>query len=447
MKRELHPAKQIGGELEVPGDKSIGQRAALLSLLTTGTLSVRNFPNAVDPNSALEAVRLFGVQIEEVDGEVIFTPPEKWHIEHEAVINCGNSGTTARLLAGIVAGSSHNVILAGDESLSTRPMSRIATPLREMGAEVYDTDGHLPMKVYGRKLLPFEYTLPVPSAQLKSSILLAGLSAGCSVTVREITPSRDHTERMLAELGASIEVEDIKPVLEEDPHDPRKKRQVMPADYKREIRLAANASLSGGTIDVPGDISTASYFFGLAAVSGATVTVRNVGLNPTRTEILSYLKAIGCDVKIADKHTVSGEPRGSVTVTGRALKSRRISGDTIVGLIDEIPIVAVMAAFAEGTTVIRDAGELRVKESDRLEAIAENLNRMGVSCGLLDDGLAIEGGKEFSGADFSSFGDHRVAMAFSIASMMLVGPSTIDNDEVVSISCPPFYDLLHSVAQ
>ncbi|MDX9856851.1 MAG: 3-phosphoshikimate 1-carboxyvinyltransferase [candidate division Zixibacteria bacterium] len=445
MMRRLNPAKKIGGELRVPGDKSIAQRAALVSILSSGPITAKNFPDGLDSRTALSVAKQFGVEVVERDGAVVLTPPARTSILPEAIVDCGNSGTTARLVAGIAAGREISVIIAGDESLSRRPMKRVVDPLRAMGAEVIDSEGHLPMTVRGRKLLPFEYTLPVPSAQVKSSVLLAGLSAGCSVTIREMIPSRDHTELMLQHLQAGIQVREIKPIVQDDPTDPRKRVRVMPADHKREIILPSSARIDGGEIDIPGDFSTAAFFFTLAAISGGTVTVHGVGLNPSRTAFLDHLKHVGCGVSVSDRTVVSGEPRGAVTVTGGTLKPRRVAGDTVVGLIDEIPLVALIGAHAEGTTIIRDAAELRVKETDRLQAMADNLGLMGVSCGLLDDGLAIEGRTELGGADFGTYGDHRIAMAFAIASTVAVGPSTLDDDSCVAVSCPSFFELLGTV--
>jgi 3-phosphoshikimate 1-carboxyvinyltransferase len=442
MKREIKPARKLGGTISVPGDKSIGHRAALLSIISKGPLTVRNLPNGADVLSSLNAAKRFGVQVEEQDGALVLTPPSSPQIDPETIVDCGNSGTTARLLAGLIAGSNLSVVLSGDESLSRRPMRRVVDPLTAMGAELFATDGHLPMKINGRKLLPFEYRMPVASAQVKSALLLAGLTSSCTVTIREDSITRDHTELMIQAIGEGITIREIKAVLMPDPDDPRKKRSVMPETFKKEIILTGQARINGGLVDIPGDISTAAFFFGAAAITGDTVTVTNCGLNPTRTEFLDYLRATGCQVTITDKVTLSGEPRGTVSVTGGSLKGKKIAGETTVGLIDEIPMVAVMAAFSEGTTIIRDAGELRVKESDRLAAISENLTRMGVKCGLLDDGLAIEGRQEINGADLVSYGDHRIAMAFSIASLAAVGPSTMDDTSCVGISCPEFYDLL-----
>jgi len=447
MKRGLTPAKKVGGTITVPGDKSIAHRVALLSILTGEPVVAINYPDNLDCRVSLEAVRKFGVGVEQNGNTVTFTPPSQIDLPAETIIDCGNSATTARLLAGLVAGSELSVILSGDESLSGRPMKRIIDPLREMGAELFDRDGHLPLKIQGKKLLPFEYRLPVASAQVKSSLMLAAMASKCSLTLREDTITRNHTEIMLSQIGEGLSVREIKPVMTPDPHDPRKKRTSMPEDFKKEIKLASHSSVKGGTVDIPGDISTAAFFMAAAAVSGGTLTINNLGLNPTRTTFIEHLKNIGCRVEISDKTALSGETRGTVTVTGGPLKARKISGKTTAGLIDEIPIVAVMAAFAEGTTIIRDAAESKVKECDRLAATAANLRKMGVKCGLLEDGLAIEGGGERNGADFECFGDHRIAMAFSVAALFLDGPSTIDDDSVVAVSCPEFYNLLESIIQ
>jgi 3-phosphoshikimate 1-carboxyvinyltransferase len=445
MKRVIKPVRKVGGTISVPGDKSIAHRAALFSILSKSPIRIKNFPKSADCLASLEAAQRFGVAVTDEDKELLLSPPGAISIEPSAVIHCGNSGTTARLLAGIIAGSNVEVTLTGDESLSVRPMKRIIEPLSAMGAELFAQDGHLPMRIRGSKLRSFEYRLPGTSAQVKSALLLAGLASSCEVTIREDTITRDHTEVMLKETGQGISVREVKPVLVADPVDPRKHKLEMPESFKKEIKLSAKAQIAGGEVDIPGDISTGAFFLAAAAISEGTVTIENLGLNPTRTAFLDYLKSVGCHVQVRNRKVITGEPRGKVTVTGGPLKSRKISGETTVELIDEIPIVAVMAAFADGTTVIRDASELRVKESDRLKAISGNLQRMGVKCGLLENGLVIEGGKDLSGTDFQTFGDHRIAMAFSIASLFLVGPSSIDDDSVVRVSCPDFYNLLDRI--
>ncbi|MEA2031926.1 MAG: 3-phosphoshikimate 1-carboxyvinyltransferase [candidate division Zixibacteria bacterium] len=445
--KKLYPAKRIEGTISLPGDKSIGHRAALLSLLAKQPMTVSNFPNAADCQSSLNAIQQLGVSVERENNTIRLFPPKFIHAEPDTIVDCGNSGTTARLLSGIIAGSDLEITLTGDESLSSRPMKRVIDPLTEMGAEIFSDEGHLPLRIRGSNLSSFKYQLPIASAQVKSSLLLAGLSSGCSTIIREDTITRNHTEIMIKELGGEIRVQDIKPVLMNDPKDPRKRRMQMPESFKREIVLSSQAKLAGGEINIPGDISTASFFMAAAAIDGGPLTIENVGLNTTRNTFLSHLKSVGASIEITNKQTISGEPRGTVTVSGGKLKPRRISGETTVGLIDEIPIVAVIAAFTDGTTIIRDASELKVKESNRLEAVAHNLKLMGIKCGVLKDGLAIEGGKELSGADFKSFGDHRIVMAFSIASLFAVGPSTIDDESTVKVSCPEFFDLLETVSK
>ena len=445
MKRILKPARKIGGTIRLPGDKSIAHRAALFSILSRGPITIRNFPGSADCQRSLKAAETLGVRVEHGNDELLLTPPERLNVDAATLIDCGNSGTTARLLSGILAGSSVEVTLTGDESLSKRPMKRVIDPLESMGAEIFADNNCLPLRIRGQQLSSLEYRLPVASAQVKSALLLAGLASSCSVVIREDTITRDHTEIMLRQLGEGLTVRNIKAVAVADPDDPRKRRMERPEPFKREITLDRKATVNGGLVDIPGDISTAVFFWGAAALSGRSLTTENVGLNPTRTAMLDHLRAIGCNVQIDNRTVVSGEPRADVTVTGASLKPRKISGDTTVGLIDEIPMAAVMAAFASGTTIIRDASELRVKESDRLVAISENLNKMGIKCGLLEDGLAIEGGKELNGTDFNSFGDHRIAMAFSIAGLFLYGPSSIDDDEVVAVSCPNFYELLDQI--
>ncbi|UCG60856.1 MAG: 3-phosphoshikimate 1-carboxyvinyltransferase [Candidatus Zixiibacteriota bacterium] len=445
MRRELHPSKNFGGTITVPGDKSIAHRAALLSVLAESDITILKFPRCDDCHISLKAVEHLGVNVTRSGNELVLSPPESLAVSDDTILNCGNSATTARLLSGIVAGLDVTATLSGDESLSKRPMQRIIDPLSEMGAEFFSENGHLPVRISGGKLFPFDYQLPVPSAQVKSALLLAGLASSSGVTLRETIVTRDHTERMIETLGRGVSVRDVKAVAVPDPVDPRKKKMKMPEPFRREITLSSQAKIVGGIVDVPGDISTATFFMVGAAVSGKNITIVDVGLNPTRTAILDHLRAAGCSVVVSDKRTVSGELRGTVKIEGGELKPRKIHGETTASLIDEIPAIAVMAAFTEGTTVIRDAAELRLKESDRLETITENLKLMGVKCGVLEDGLAIEGGKELAGADFRSYGDHRIAMAFSIASLFLVGPSSIDDASVVRISCPEFYDILKKV--
>lgn len=445
MSRALKPARKISGTIRVPGDKSIAHRAALLSVLARGPVEIRNFPDNDDCARSLHAAEQLGVRKVDTESGFILQPRAS-ALSESPLIDCGNSGTTARLLCGVLAGlSGMQATLHGDDSLSRRPMKRVMEPLARMGADCFSETGTLPLRVIGKNLLPLDLDMNLPSAQLKSALILAAMGSSCSLTIREFVVSRDHTEQMVMALGTGLTVREIHPVLEPDPLDPRKKRQTRPEPFDREIRVSPGAAVRGGTVDVPGDVSTASFFWTAAALTGGSVTVEGVGLNATRTAFLEHLRQIGAGVTITDKTTVGGEPRGTVTVTGGALKSRRVHGAMIPALIDELPLVALLGAFADGTTIIRDAGELRVKESDRIAAVGENLGRMGVKVAVLEDGLAIEGKTEPSGADFASFGDHRIAMTFSIAALAASGPSSIDDPHCVRISCPSFYDLLMQI--
>ncbi len=445
---ELKPSKKIGGTITVPGDKSIAHRGALLSILATSELVVRNFPDNEDCARSLDVAKRLGVTVESANDTLHLTPPTRPSLDSESPIDCGNSGTTARLLIGILAGLRIRAELIGDASLSRRPMKRVINPLIELGGAFVHTDGCLPVTILpDSPLMPGMQRLQLPSAQVKSSLILAALAAGVQMRLEEMIVSRDHTELMIRHLKGDLALTDHKAVLLEDPNDPRKKRLTRTADYQRSIELGSGTRISGGEIDIPGDISTAAFFFGLAAISKKSITVTNVGLNPTRTGFLDILRQFGATVDISDKKTFSGEVRGTVTVTGGVLKGRKIQGEQIVDLIDEIPILSVVAACAEGTTVIRDASELRVKETDRLAAIATNLRAMGVKAGELEDGLAIEGGKQLHGADIATFGDHRIAMAFAIAAQIAAGPSSLDDASCVAVSCPSFFELLSQVSR
>lgn len=447
-RRVLKPSKKIGGTISVPGDKSIAHRAALLSILASSEMAVRNFPDNEDCARSLEVAKRLGVSVARDGDRLLLTPPSKPTLASDRAIDCGNSGTTARLLIGLLAGLRIRAELIGDASLSKRPMKRVINPLTELGGAFAHTDGCLPVAVLpDSPLLPGIQRLQLPSAQVKSSLILAALASGVHLRLEEMIVSRDHTELMIRHLKGAIELTDHKAVLLEDPDDPRKKRLTRTAEYQRSIEMRSGAKIAGGEIDIPGDISTAAFFFGLAAIAKKSISVTNVGLNPTRTGFLDILKQFGATVEISDRKTISSEARGTVTVTGGALKGRKIQGEQIVDLIDEIPILSVVAACAEGTTVIRDASELRVKETDRLAAIATNLRAMGVKAGELEDGLAIEGGKQLHGTDIITFGDHRIAMAFAIAAQIAAGPSTLDDASCVSISCPQFFDLLHQVSR
>lgn len=445
----IKKAKRLQGAPKIPGDKSISHRAAILSLLCAERVIIKNYSPAVDCKSTLDAVKQLGAGVKEEDDSIVISPPLGGGIiEPESPIECGNSGTTMRLLAGLLAGADINATLVGDESLTQRPMKRIIEPLNQMNADILASDEiTAPLFIQPGTLIPIDYTLPVASAQVKSAILLAGASARTKVTVREKIITRDHTERMLQFLGADIEVDTVRPELVEDPDDPRKKIRVLPTEkYKSTINLDVGGKLSGGEIIVPGDFSTAAFFIIAALmVRGSHLILKDVGVNHARTGLLTVLKQMGAEIELKNRRDVCNEPVADIEVQYNKLKPRKISGEIIPKLIDEIPVLAVLAGTLEGTTVIRDAEELRVKECDRIHAVADNLQKMGVKVGEFPDGLAIEGHGDIEGAEVDSFGDHRIAMAFGIAGLAAHGGLTIAGADIVDISCPGYFSLLEGL--
>jgi len=441
-------AGRLQGCPTIPGDKSISHRAAIMSLLCRETIEARNFAPGDDCARSLGAVEMVGGRVER-DGTVIrLTPPAAGVKAAAEPIDCGNSGTTMRLLAGLLCGSGVPARLVGDQSLSNRPMYRIIEPLRRMNAAIETTEsGTAPIEIGTAPLIPIDYTLPVASSQVKSCLLLAGLSSRNAVILKEKVLTRDHTERMVNHFGGRVEIEDVAAQVMPDPDDPRKKKRFIPTEeYKRKITLSTSGPLQGGVIDIPGDISTAAYFISAALiVPGSHIILKNVGLNPTRAAFLNLLRQMGANIAIKNRTMLSGEPAGDIEVAHSRLKPRRIGGNVIANLIDEIPMLAVLAAFLEGTSVIRDAGELRHKESDRLAAITGNLRAMGVKVGEFPDGLAIEGTGEVNAAAVDSYGDHRIAMAFAVAGLGAHGQTIIKNSQAVSVSCPEFFAMLNGL--
>ncbi len=412
--------KDFAAELTVPGDKSISHRALMFSALSNGPCEITGFLASEDCLATMHALTAMGVEIEQLGAGGTHIRVHGCRGQFKAPgkpIDCGNSGTTMRLLAGILASQPFETTLVGDESLMKRPMNRIALPLEKMGARI---KGHgdrctAPLKITGRpKLTPIQYDSPVASAQIKSAIMLAALSAEGKSTVTEPHPSRDHTERMLNYL------------------------------LVKNIREGNTVSIWGGQtpesrdIQVPGDISSAAFWIVAAAArKGARLLINNVGLNPTRIGILSVMIRMGA--KITERVDESGcEPMGSIEVIGDGLVATEIGGAEIPTLIDEIPVLAVAAALAKGKTVIRDAQELRVKESDRISAVAENLRRMGVTVDEFADGMEITGGATLKGAEINSLGDHRIAMAFAIAGLFAEGETVIKGVECIETSYPGF---------
>jgi 3-phosphoshikimate 1-carboxyvinyltransferase len=419
----IQRADALHCELEVPGDKSISHRSVILASLSSGSCVIRGFLPGEDCLSTMEAFRGLGVEIERPNPTTLiihgtggcFQAPER-------DIDCGNSGTTMRLLAGILAGQPFVSRLFGDASLSNRPMRRVIDPLGQMGARISaeGAQGRPPLRIEGEALHSIDYVSPVASAQVKSAVLLAGLFAKGTTSVTESHLSRDHTERMLEYFGVGLKRDGLR------------------------VSVTGGARPQPRDFRVPGDVSSAAFWLVAAAASpGAHLRVNKVGLNPSRTGILGVLARMGARVREFEESNF-GEPVGSIDVAGTRLKATRIEGKEIPNVIDEIPILAVAAALAEGTTVISDAAELRVKETDRLAAVASHLQEMGVAVVEKPDGLEITGG-ELRSATLESRGDHRIAMAFAIAGLFAQGETVITGTDCVNTSYPGFYDLLRRV--
>ena len=424
MDWKINKALPLNCELEVPGDKSISHRSVMLSALSRGSCVIRGFLPGEDCLSTMEAMRTLGIELEQPNATTLiiygtggeFKKPDK-------DIDCGNSGTTMRLLSGLLAGQPFESCLFGDASLSKRPMKRVIDPLSKMGARISadNPPDRPPLRVHGGPLKAIDYVSPVASAQVKSAVLLAGLFAEGTTSVTEPTLSRDHTERMLEYFGVRVE------------------------------RTGLKVSVKGGSrpeprnFRVPGDVSSAAFWLVAAAVApGAHLRVNHVGMNPSRTGILAVLTRMGARVREFEFEN-EGEPIGTIDIEGAALKATRIEGKEIPNVIDELPILAVAAALANGVTVIADAAELRVKETDRLAAIAHHLRAMGVPVVEHPDGLEITGGAPLKGAKLDSLGDHRIAMAFAIAGLFAEGETVITGTDCVNTSYPGFYETLQRV--
>jgi 3-phosphoshikimate 1-carboxyvinyltransferase len=421
---KIRRAPTIQTELEVPGDKSISHRAVMLASMANGTCVIRGFLPSEDCLCTVAAMRALGIQIENADETTLiihgkrrtFTAPKQ-------DIDCGNSGTTMRLLTGLLAGQPFRSRLIGDASLSKRPMRRVIEPLSQMGAKITaeGKEGRPPLVVEGGELRPTDYTSPVASAQIKSAVLLAGLFAKGRTSVTEPTQSRDHTERMLEYF------------------------LIRPQKNDLTVSLHGGQTPESRDFQVPGDISSAAFWLVAAAAQPRShLLIKNVGLNETRTGVLAVLVRMGAQVREIVE-TEEGEPLGVIEVRGARLKGTDIGGKEIPNVIDELPILAVAAALANGTTTISDAGELRVKETDRLAAIATNLRAMGAQVQETEDGMVITGGVPLHGARLESFGDHRIAMAFAIAGLFAEGETVITDTDCVATSYPGFYQTLDRI--
>ncbi len=412
----------LQGSIRVPGDKSISHRALMLGAIASGETKIQGLLLGEDPRSTAECFRALGAKISELNTEQVVVQGICLGQLREPldVLNAGNSGTTLRLMLGILASHPERFFtITGDDSLRSRPMSRVVTPLQQMGAEIWGRQQNslAPLAIQGQALKPIHYRSPVASAQVKSCVLLAGLMAHGQTTVTEPVLSRDHSERMLQAFGAEVAVDP-------DAHS---------------ATVTGPAQLQGQTVIVPGDISSAAFWLVAGAiVPGSDLQITNVGVNPTRTGILEVLERMGADVTQFNQRLVAGEPVADLRVRYGPLRACEIGADLIPRLIDEIPILAVAAVFAQGTTVIRDAAELRVKESDRIAAIATQLNRLGAKVSELPDGLEITGGTPLKGAEVDSYNDHRIAMSLAIAGLNATGSTEIDRAAAAAISYPDF---------
>jgi 3-phosphoshikimate 1-carboxyvinyltransferase len=440
---KIYPARRIRGRLQLPGDKSISHRAALLAALADGHSRLTNFATGADCRSTLSCLRQLGVSIETqgTSVEVSGVGPDGLRASATA-LDCGNSGSTMRLLAGLLAGQNFVSELTGDSSLRSRPMKRIIEPLEMMGARVVSTDGSAPLRIEGRRPLEaVSYGMTVASAQVKSCILLAGLNARGRTEVREdANATRDHTERMLRWLGVPVEV----------------CNESHAETTKSTVSIKGPARLHARDISIPGDISSAAFFIAAAALlPGSALQLEAVGLNPTRAEILTTLQSLGISINIVNTREQSNEPTGDIEVSaGANFRSNTggtgahiLRGAAIARLIDELPVLAVVGALLPDGIEIRDARELRVKESDRIRATVENLRAMGADVEEFEDGLRVRGRARLRGARIHTHGDHRIAMAFTIAALLAEGESELDDADCVSVSLPEFFELLESVIE
>lgn len=434
----IQPAKRIRGQLTVPGDKSISHRAALIAAIANGVSRLSNYSTSADCAATLACLRQLGVGVEQDGAEVLFhgVGSKGLRVSREP-LDCGNSGTTMRLLAGVLAGQDFESTLTGDESLRSRPMQRIIEPLEMMDAKISSHDGRAPLIIKGRQQLKaIDYELLVASAQVKSCILLAGLNAEGRTTVIENEATRDHTERMLRLFGAPIETG-------------------VPAREPTSARFASvtgPAGLQARDIRIPGDISSAAYFIAAAALlRSSSLQITRVGTNPTRVGFLEQLRKLGFDVTVNDVQDDSNEPVGRIDVRGGQASKRAtnlvIEGSLIPQLIDELPLLAVVGSQIEGGIEIRQAKELRVKESDRISATVQGLRAMGAGVEEFEDGLRVDGPTWLHGAVVDPRGDHRIAMAFAVAALLAEGETEIKDAECAAVSFPEFFDLLGSVVE
>ena len=432
-KRTIRPAKTLSGGVEPPGDKSISHRYAMLAALAKGTTELRHFAAAADCRSTLDCMKALGAEVKvDKDTARVTGHGLRGLKGTRRALDAGNSGTTMRLLAGILAGQAFTSQLTGDSSLQKRPMKRVVGPLREMGADIRAReDNFAPLEIRGGRLHAIDFQMPMASAQVKSAVLLAGLFAEGETSVTEPAPTRDHTEIALEEFGAAIE------------------------KHSKTIRVrgigdTGTLNLQARSVDIPGDLSSAVFFIAAASMfPDANLLIHNVGLNPTRTAILDVLASMGASLQMLSVRSAHGEIVGDLAVKGASLQGGVIEGQQIPLVIDELPMLTALGPYTEQGIEIRDAAELRVKESDRIAALAENLRRMGATVEERPDGLRVEGRKagQLRGAEIEPHGDHRIAMAFAVAALAAHGPTVIRDADCAGVSYPTFFDDLERVAE
>lgn len=425
MTERITPARCVRGEVQLPGDKSISHRYAMLAAVAEGPSRISNYSTGADCGSTLECLKALGVPARR-DGEALcieglgldgLRPPA-------AMLDAGNSGSTIRMLSGILAAQPFTSRIGGDESLSRRPMGRIIRPLTEMGAEIQARDGQFPpLEIHGRPLRAIDYRLPVASAQVKTCVLFAGMYADGETVVHEPVRTRDHTELALRAFGASLFIDSLT------------------------IRIQPRPRLIGRELRVPGDLSSAAFFIVAALIApDSDLIIRGVGLNPTRSALLDFLASLGASIRVLNVSETAGELVGDIEIRKSRLKGGIIEGALTAALIDEIPVLAVLGAATEEGLIVRDAAELRIKETDRIATVEENFRRMGLAIETAPDGLRVPGGQKFRAAEVDSFGDHRIAMAFSVAGLAADGETLVRGAEAASVSFPEFYSTLRAIA-
>lgn len=416
---------KLKGTITVPGDKSISHRSIMFGAISEGKTTISNFLYGDDCKSTIACFRKLGVDIEEKDNQIIINGKGFQGLtEPVEILDVGNSGTTTRLLLGILAGRPFHAVIIGDDSIAKRPMNRVTKPLRAMGASINgrDSGNYTPLAIQGGNLQSFKYEMPVASAQVKSSLLFAALQAEGETTVIEKMGTRDHTERMIKQFGGNIDTD------------------------KGVIKISGNQKLIGTEINVPGDISSAAFFMVAATIlKDSEVTLHNIGLNPTRTGIIDVLIQMGAAINVHTNDSKDNEPTGTVTVRYSDLKGIEIGGELIPRLIDELPIIALLATQASGKTVIKDAEELKVKETNRIDAVVCELTKLGADIEATDDGMIINGKSPLHGGTVKSYGDHRIGMMLSIASLLSNDEVQLENASAISVSYPTFFDDLNKL--